>query len=164
MVTSAEARQTPRLKQLVAQHESRQSAEDPVASYRSTLVGGQPAKGKLVYENHVAAQCVRCHNAGGKGKQVGPELGGIGKRVNKDYLLRSLITPNSDIADGFGVTVIELNNGEVLAGSIGNQTKKNADPDSASRQNKGDPRKHNQENYRIQNLGNASRWRHSHEA
>jgi quinoprotein glucose dehydrogenase len=124
VVTSAEARQTPRLKRLVAQYESRQSAEDPVASYRSTLGGGQPAKGKLVYENHVAAQCVRCHNAGGKGKQVGPELGGIGKRVNKDYLLRSLIAPNSDIAEGFGVTVVELSNGEVLAGSIGNRTKK----------------------------------------
>ena len=124
VVTSAEARQTPRLKQLVAQHESRQSADDPVASYRSTLGGGQPAKGKFVYENHVAAQCVRCHNAGGKGKQVGPELGGIGKRVNKDYLLRSLITPSVDIAEGFGVTVVELSNGEVLAGSIGNRTKK----------------------------------------
>jgi quinoprotein glucose dehydrogenase len=124
VVTSAKARQTPKLKQLVTQHESRQSAEDPVASYRSTLVGGQPAKGKLVYENHVAAQCVRCHNAGGKGKQVGPELGGIGKRVNKDYLLRSLITPSVDIAEGFGVTVVELSNGEVLAGSIGNRTKK----------------------------------------
>ena len=124
VVTSANARQTPKLKQLIARYESRQSDEDPVASYRSTLVGGQPAKGKLVYDNHVAAQCVRCHNAGGKGKQVGPELGGIGKRVNKDYLLRSLLTPNSDIAEGFGLTVIELNNGEVLAGSIGNQTKK----------------------------------------
>ncbi len=123
-VTSAKARQTPKLKRLIAQYESRQSAEDPIASYRSTLAGGQPAKGKLVYENHVAAQCVRCHNAGGKGKQVGPELGGIGKLVNKDYLLRSLIAPNADIAEGFGVTVIELSNGEVLVGSTGNRTKK----------------------------------------
>ena len=29
-----------------------------------------------------------------------------------------------DIAEGFGVTVVELSNGEVLAGSIGNRTKK----------------------------------------
>ena len=71
VITSAKARQTPKLKQLIARYESRQSAEDPVASYRSTLVGGQPAKGKLVYDNHVAAQCVRCHSAGGKGNQVG---------------------------------------------------------------------------------------------
>jgi quinoprotein glucose dehydrogenase len=65
---------------------------------------------------------VRCHDGGGKGNQVGPELAGIGKRVDKNYLLRSLVAPNAEIANGFGVTVIELANGETLVGRVGDRT------------------------------------------
>ena len=70
----------------------------------------------------MAAQCVRCHDAGGQGNQVGPELAGIGERVDKEYLLRSLITPNSEIAKGFSVTIVELTNGKSLVGRVEKQT------------------------------------------
>ena len=49
-------------------------------------------------------------------------LTGISKRVNKEYLLRSLVTPNSEIAKGFGVTVVELNDGKTLVGHVEKRT------------------------------------------
>jgi len=122
VVTAAKARQSKRLKQFIKRYEAGQPAEDPIAQYRATLAGGDAAKGKQVYENHVAAQCVRCHDAGGQGNQAGPVLTGIGKRVDKEYLLRSLITPNSEIATGFGVTIVQLTNGKSLVGRVEKQT------------------------------------------
>ena len=49
-------------------------------------------------------------------------MAGIGKRVNKEYLLRSLVTPNSEIATGFGVTIVELTNGKSIVGRVEKQT------------------------------------------
>ena len=37
-------------------------------------------------------------------------------------MLRSLITPNSEIATGFGVTIVELTNGKSLVGRVEKQT------------------------------------------
>ncbi|MDP7047825.1 MAG: HEAT repeat domain-containing protein [Verrucomicrobiota bacterium] len=122
VVTAAKARQSRHLKQLLRRYEASQPAQDGVAEYRATLAGGDAVKGKHVYDNHVAAQCVRCHDGGGKGNQVGPELAGISKRVDKNYLLRSLVAPNTEIANGFGVTLIELANGDTLIGRVGDRT------------------------------------------
>ena len=44
------------------------------------------------------------------------------KRQDKEYLLRSLITPNSEIAKGFSVTIVELTNGKSLVGRVEKQT------------------------------------------
>ena len=124
VITAAKVRQSKSLKQFIERYEAGQSAKDPIAQYQATLAGGDAAKGKQVYENHVAAQCVRCHDAGGQGNQVGPVLAGIGRRVDKPYLLRSLVTPNSEIATGFGVTIVELTNGKSLVGRVEKQTDK----------------------------------------
>ena len=123
VLVAAESRKTRKLKQHLEKYEANLPAKDPASKYNATLSGGDARKGKHVYENHVAAQCVRCHNAGGKGNQVGPDLTGIGKRTDKHYLLRSLIDPNVEIADGFDVTVIELSNGKSIVGRVKNRTK-----------------------------------------
>lgn len=90
--------------------------------YRFSLVGGDVQRGKVVYETHVAAQCVRCHNAGGVGKQVGPVLDGIGSRVDAAYLLQSLLEPSAVIAPGFQTVSIETTDGESYDGVISAET------------------------------------------
>lgn len=79
--------------------------------------GGDPKRGEAIYKTHVSAQCVRCHAAGGKGKQAGPELNGIGKKGSQ-YLLESLVNPSKVIAEGFeGVTIIKVD-GTLVTGTI----------------------------------------------
>ena len=96
------------------------SASPPIedVDYRFSIEGGDQERGKAVYDSHIAAQCVRCHNAGGLGKQVGPVLTGIGQRVDRDYLLQSLIEPSHVIANGFQTLSVELNDGEAYDGVI----------------------------------------------
>jgi len=81
------------------------------------LFGGDPRRGKEIFKTHVGAQCVRCHDAGGPGKQVGPVLTGIASRVSREYLLESLIAPSAQIAQGFETLSITLSNGDVLDGT-----------------------------------------------
>ena len=88
------------------------------SDYQYSSLGGDPKRGKEVYETHVAAQCVRCHNAGGNGKQVGPVLSGIGKQRDNQYLLESILQPSASIAEGFQTVSVETNDGESYDGVI----------------------------------------------
>ena len=124
VLVAAESRNTQKLKSQLEKYKANLPNKDTVSKYRATLSGGDAKKGRQVYENHVAAQCVRCHNAGGGDNQVGPDLTGIGKRTDKHYLLRSLVDPSVEIADGFGITIIELTSGKSIIGKLENRTKK----------------------------------------
>ena len=124
IITAAKTRMTPPLVKLLEKHKAIQTPDDTLASYRPTLIGGDAKMGRLVYEQHVAGQCVRCHDAGGEKNQVGPALKGIGERFNREYLLRSLVDPSANIAEGFGVTAAEMSDGQTFVGRTLKQTDK----------------------------------------
>ena len=124
IITAAKARMTPPLVKLLEKHKATQTPDDTLAPYRPSLIGGDAAMGRLVYEQHVAGQCVRCHDAGGEKNQVGPVLKGIGKRFNREYLLRSLVEPSANIAEGFDVTIAETSDGQTFVGRTQKQTVK----------------------------------------
>ena len=63
------------------------------------------------------AQCIRCHNAGGKGKQAGPELAGIGKQT-PEYLLEAIVAPSAKIAKGFETVMVVRDDGKVVTGTL----------------------------------------------
>ena len=66
------------------------------------MSGGHHRLGKqIVYEN-TRSECLRCHTIGGRGGIAGPSLDGVGDRLQSEQLLSALLTPNTDIADGFG--------------------------------------------------------------
>ena len=106
------------LHQTWLEYSGQEIQNDPLGEYRFSAFGGDVKRGQDVYQNHIAAQCVRCHNAGGAGKQVGPELAGIGKRVDRSYLLESILNPSAAIAPGFQTISVETNEGESYDGVI----------------------------------------------
>ena len=48
---------------------------------------------------------------------TGPGLRGIGKK-DREYLLRSLLTPSSEIAEGFGTIMVETKDGKEFVGVL----------------------------------------------
>ena len=104
----------------LAAFEASQSA-DPFAPYAGTLHGGDPAKGKDLFNNHLAAQCIRCHSVDAGGSTVGPNLGQIGAK-EPQFLLESLVSPSASIAPGYGLTSITLKNGDTLTGTLTEET------------------------------------------
>ena len=119
VVTAAEASRSPQAKKALAEFRAKLPKDDPFAEW--TLLcetGGDVAKGKATLFGHGVAQCQRCHTMHGVGADVGPELGAIGKKYDAKYLLRSLVNPGAEVAEGFGIGTITLKDGTAISGTI----------------------------------------------
>jgi quinoprotein glucose dehydrogenase len=93
-------------------------AGDPLAEYRPCRDGGDVEAGRRVFFDNEATRCTRCHTVSGEGGHAGPVLDGIGSRQTRDYLLESLVLPSKQIATGFATTLLELHNGDLVAGVV----------------------------------------------
>jgi quinoprotein glucose dehydrogenase len=88
----------------------------PEAAHRFALEGGDPEAGARVFTSHTTAQCTRCHKVQSKGGTAGPDLSGVGQRLDRTALVRSLVDPSAEIAPGFGTVAVTLASGETVAG------------------------------------------------
>ena len=59
----------------------------PVDVYADALRGGDTRRGARIVFQAPAAQCTRCHNFGGPGNNVGPNLSGVASRLTREQLL-----------------------------------------------------------------------------
>jgi quinoprotein glucose dehydrogenase len=119
VVTAAEASKSPQVKNALAQFRLTFPGNEPFAEWTVLCeTGGDAAKGKAAFYGHGIAQCQRCHTMHGVGADVGPELGAIGEKYDAKYLLRSLINPGAEVAEGFGIGTITLKDGTAISGTI----------------------------------------------
>lgn len=79
------------------------------------LVGDRD-RGRQVFFQQ--AQCKSCHRVGPEGTEVGPDLGQIGKKLDRAKLLESLLEPSKTIDPPYVPYLIEKKNGTVLSGMI----------------------------------------------
>ena len=76
-----------------------------IASPADTVAAGDPAAGKTLFDTHLIAACIRCHQVGGQGGIVGPALDGIASRKDRDYIYKSLVDPGPELAESFKAEV-----------------------------------------------------------
>ncbi len=86
-----------------------------IAGRRSSFAKARPdtAKGALLYEKN----CATCHQLGGKGARIGPQLDGVGVR-GVDRLLEDVLDPNRNVDQAFRVTSLSLKDGQVVSGLL----------------------------------------------
>jgi len=106
------------LKPLVAAHEADAKKSGELGPFEVCLDGGNANAGRRVFHNFEATRCTRCHTLNNNGGNAGPVLNGVGKRLNAEQLLASLITPSSSIAEGFSTTTVELTDSSTISGVI----------------------------------------------
>jgi cytochrome c5 len=58
--------------------------------------------------------CGACHKVAGEEGDLGPDLTVIGGRVDRDYLRRSILKPNVEVAEGFDPDIMPDDYGEQL--------------------------------------------------
>jgi putative heme-binding domain-containing protein len=116
------AENSEKLADLVQEYESSLPEDDPLAEWRVALRGGDPKAGKEIVFEHVSAQCLRCHQIEGEGGEVAPDLTTIAERRDRPYMLGSLIRPAAEIAEGYAMVTLTLDNGETVAGTLGEET------------------------------------------
>jgi putative heme-binding domain-containing protein len=61
--------------------------------------------------------CANCHQVGGQGAKIGPQLDGVGVR-GLDRLLEDVLDPNSNVDQAFRQTSLTLKKGQVLSGLL----------------------------------------------
>ncbi len=80
--------------------------------------GGDAQRGKELFDNHVAAQCSRCHKIGDEGSDIGPALTTIAATRDADYLLRAIAQPSADIDAKYRTQMLLLSSGQVMKGVV----------------------------------------------
>jgi putative heme-binding domain-containing protein len=71
------------------------------------------AAGKQVFAKH----CAACHQIGGEGARIGPQLDGVGVR-GLDRLLEDVLDPNRNVDQAFRLTTLDLKSGRVVSGLL----------------------------------------------
>lgn len=69
--------------------------------------------GAKVFEKN----CAICHQIGGQGAKIGPQLDGVGVR-GIDRLLEDILDPNRNVDQAFRATTLLLKNGQILSGLV----------------------------------------------
>ncbi|MCH6258803.1 c-type cytochrome [Puniceicoccaceae bacterium K14] len=109
----------------MAAFESRRDLGDPLGRYVESLEGGSVLNGERIAQTHIAAQCIRCHRTSSEEEsRIGPNLSQL-KNLESTYLLRALVTPNADIAEGYGFVNVILKDGTSFAGNLGKEKEGN---------------------------------------
>jgi putative heme-binding domain-containing protein len=72
-----------------------------------------PEVGRLVFARH----CANCHQLGGQGAKVGPQLDGIGNR-GVERLMEDILDPNRNVDEAFRAVVLDLADGRSVTGLL----------------------------------------------
>lgn len=82
---------------------------------------GNASRGETVYRRS-NLNCIKCHAIGGSGGIVGPDLISLGASSPMDYIIESLVDPNSKIKEGYHTTTILTDDGRLFSGKLISQS------------------------------------------
>jgi putative heme-binding domain-containing protein len=77
---------------------------------------GDAARGRKIAMER--AECANCHLFSGQGKSVGPDLTGIGRKLDRTRLFDSILNPSASIVFGYETWLILVDDGRVLTGFV----------------------------------------------
>ncbi|HWC59240.1 MAG TPA: c-type cytochrome [Verrucomicrobiae bacterium] len=96
-----------------------------MAEFQDTLAGGNADAGRKIFFESPAANCGKCHKAGGLGGDNGPALDGIAARQSREFILESILFPNAVIDTNFQTTVVLLKDNRGLSGTLKSESETN---------------------------------------
>jgi quinoprotein glucose dehydrogenase len=108
----------PEINSLYQQASEKLWKGDVLASYQSSLNGGNINTGRRIFFQSQTGQCMRCHAYDDMGGNVGPSMNGIARKLSRQELLESLIDPSKRIAPGYGMVTLDLKNEKRVTGIL----------------------------------------------
>jgi putative heme-binding domain-containing protein len=79
---------------------------------------GDATRGKKVFEGENKASCSKCHSTNGSRQGAGPDLFAIGNKFERRELVASVLVPSSQIAIGYGSTIVQTDVGKTYTGVL----------------------------------------------
>ncbi|MCM8531314.1 MAG: c-type cytochrome, partial [Lentisphaeraceae bacterium] len=92
------------------------SKEELATMVKAVQERGNPTIGEDIYRKRALA-CINCHAIGGAGPKIGPDLISIGASAPVDYIIESILQPSKKIKEGYHMTMVMTNDGQVMAGA-----------------------------------------------
>jgi putative heme-binding domain-containing protein len=81
-------------------------------------IRGDSARGRELFLQSDGLQCRNCHRVNQRGRSVGPDLDGIGKRYSSSELLTSVLAPSQKIEPRYQTWLAETSQGLVHSGLL----------------------------------------------
>ena len=81
---------------------------------------GDAKKGREIFFKQ--GQCAVCHQIGGEGKGVGPDLGHIGTKLARAALFEAILFPSAAISHNYENYIAKLDGGGSVTGVLVNQS------------------------------------------
>ncbi len=81
---------------------------------------GDANRGKVLF--NTTGTCATCHLVNGTGKEVGPDLSEIGKKLSRESLYESILYPSASIAHNYETYVLETKDGNLVTGLLVSDT------------------------------------------
>ena len=85
-------------------------------------LAGDAARGRKLFLETAGVTCVNCHRIHRDGKEIGPELTTIGKKLTRAQLLESILDPSKAIDPKYVTGLAETDDGRVLTGILMEKT------------------------------------------
>jgi putative heme-binding domain-containing protein len=85
-------------------------------------LAGDAQRGRQLFLESAGVQCKNCHKIGDAGKQLGPELTTIGKKLDRAKLLESILQPSLAIEPQYAAWFVETTDGLVHTGLLVRRT------------------------------------------
>jgi putative membrane-bound dehydrogenase-like protein len=92
------------------------TAEHERLMQRALTRSGNAERGRALFANVEKSQCLKCHQLGGQGARIGPDLTAVGGRFPRAYLIESILEPSRTIAPSYETIAVALADGRVLSG------------------------------------------------
>jgi len=83
-------------------------------------IKGNVANGQAIYAKQ--GTCAKCHQVNGEGKNVGPDLSEIGKKLSREAVFESILYPSASISHNFETYIVETKKGTTANGLLVSKT------------------------------------------
>ncbi len=94
-----------------------QPPADDIGSWQKLLdVSGSAVAGRRLFFSPVGARCGVCHQHGGRGGRIGPDLTNLGASTSRERIIASLLKPSEEIAPHYQPWLLVTRDGKTHTG------------------------------------------------
>lgn len=84
----------------------------------SDIQGGQAREGHEIFKRN----CANCHLVGSEGRDFGPNLSDVGKRLSRFQIVEAIVNPNANVEEKYRTTMVLTLDGELISGLLVRET------------------------------------------